>query len=45
MNIQIGYDGKWPCLCMGRLIVWIDNEEWDFGKYVLSSGGRIERDD
>lgn len=45
MNIRIEYDGKRPCLCMGHLIVWIDNKKWDFGSNVLKSGGEIKRDD
>lgn len=40
-EIEIKYDGKWPCLCSGRLIVTIDGKEWDFGKYVLVSGGSV----
>lgn len=40
VDIKIQYDGKYPCLCMGHLIVWINGKEWDFGKYVLESGGR-----
>ena len=38
MNIRIEYDGEWPALCMGHLIVWIDDVKWDFGKYCLISG-------
>lgn len=44
-NIRIEYTGKYPCLCMGHLIVWIDDTKWDFGCYCLSSHGTIERDD
>ena len=44
MNIKIEYDGKYPCLCMGHLVVWIDDVKWDFGSYSLSSGGNIHRD-
>lgn len=40
LDIKIQYDGEYPCLCMGHLIVWIDGKEWDFGKYALESGGR-----
>ena len=43
-NIRIEYDGKWPCLCMGHLKVWIDDTLWDFGTHALSSGGYIEHD-
>lgn len=45
MNIKIEYDGKYPCLCMGHLIVWIDDVKWDFGRYCLSSGGSIHRNE
>lgn len=44
-KIKIEYDGEWPCLCMGHLIVWVDDIKWDFGSYVLRSGGSIESDD
>lgn len=38
-NIEIKYDGKYPYLCMGHLIVIVDGIKYDFGKYCLSSGG------
>ena len=44
MDIKIEYDGEWPCLCMGHLIVWIDDVRWDFGD-CLSSGGAVLRDE
>ena len=44
MKIEIDYDGKWPVLCMGHLIVYVDGEKWDFGKYSLSSGGSVTFD-
>ncbi len=44
-KIKIEYDGKWPCLCMGHLKVYIGETLYDFGKYILSSGGRICRDE
>lgn len=44
-NIKIEYDGEYPCLCMGHLKVWIDDKLWDFGRYVLSSGGQVTHDD
>lgn len=44
LSIKIKYDGHWPCLCSGRLEVWINDKYWDFGKHVLSSGGYITRD-
>lgn len=45
LDIKIQYDGKYPCLCMGHLIVWINDKKWDFGKYVLDSGGNIIYDE
>lgn len=38
-EIEIKYDGAYPCLCSGHLIVIIDGKEWDFGTHVLVSGG------
>lgn len=45
LDIKIQYDGIYPCLCMGHLIIWINGKEWDFGKDVLSSGGDIYYDE
>jgi hypothetical protein len=45
MDIRIEYDGEWPTLCFGHLIVWIDDVKWDFGSHSLSSGGSVLRDD
>jgi hypothetical protein len=46
MEIKIEYDGKWPNLCSGRLVVTIQrciiegaDGVWDFGTHVLRSGG------
>lgn len=39
MKIDIFYDGGYPCLCSGHLIVTIDGKKYDFGTHVLSSGG------
>lgn len=36
----ISYDGKFPCLCSGTLVLRIDGEEVVFPKYSLVSGGR-----
>jgi len=41
MNIKIKYDGKYPNLCSGDLIVILDNNEWEFPSYCLSSGGSV----
>jgi hypothetical protein len=45
MDIRIEYDGEWPVLCFGHLIVYIDDVKWDFGSHSLSSGGAVLRDD
>ena len=39
MQITIKYNGKYPCLCGGNLIVIIDGFKYNFGQYCLSSGG------
>lgn len=41
MKIDISYDGAYPNLCSGRLIVTIDGTVWEFPKYCLGSGGRV----
>lgn len=38
-EIKIEYNGKYPNLCRGHLIVWLDDKQYDFGKYCLISGG------
>lgn len=45
IDIKIQYDGKYPCLCMGHLIVWINGKEWDFGNDALLSGGEVIYDE
>ena len=45
MNIEIKYDGKYPNLCSGNLIVVVDGEKWKFPSYCLSSGGYVSFDD
>jgi len=39
MDIEIKYDGEFPNLCSGELIVTIDKKEWLFPTSCLSSGG------
>lgn len=38
-NIKIIYNGKYPCLCQGELIVIVDNIEYIFPDNCLISGG------
>jgi hypothetical protein len=37
----ISYDGKYPNLCSGKLIIKIEEKDWEFPKYSLSSGGSV----
>ena len=43
--IKIDYDGEYPNLCSGHLIVYINNIKYNFPDYCLSSGGCVCRDD
>ena len=45
MNIKIEYDGCYPNLCSGQLIVYIDNEKYVFPRYCMNSGGNVWFDD
>ena len=45
MNIKVEYDGKYPNLCSGKLIVYIDEKKWEFPRYCLNSGGSVGFDD
>lgn len=36
----ISYDGKYPCLCMGTLVLEIDDKTHTL-KYALQSGGNV----
>jgi len=40
-DIKISYDGKYPNLCSGTLIVTIDDVEWKFSDYCMESGGSV----
>lgn len=40
----ISYDGEYPCLCSGDLVVRIDGKEVDLGS-CLCSGGNVWFDD
>jgi len=39
MKIEIEYDGAFPKLCSGVLVVTIDGTRWKFPPCCLSSGG------
>ena len=40
----VSYDGKWPCLCYGTLIVKVNGKSYSF-KNAMISGGRIMHDE
>lgn len=44
-NIKIEYNGKYPNLCSGTLIVTINNKRWKFPWHCLESGGTYWFDD
>ncbi len=37
----VSYDGSYPCLCMGTLVLAIDGENVTFPEYCLRSGGSV----
>ena len=45
MNIEIKYDGVYPNLCSGQLIVTIDDKNWYFPRSCLSSAGGVSFDE
>ena len=40
-TLKIKYDGGYPNLCSGHLLVYIGKKEYDFGYYALESGGNV----
>lgn len=44
-KIEIIYDGDWPNLCSGKLIVVINGVIWMFPEHCLVSGGCVWFDD
>ncbi len=42
--MELTYDGKYPILCGGRLIVKVGETTYDFGTNVLVSGGGCYHD-
>ena len=45
MRIDIDYNGAFPNLCSGDLVVTIDGFVWIFPQYCLSSGGHVAMTD
>lgn len=41
----VSYDGDFPNLCRGTLVLRIDGEEVEFPKYCMRSGGTVWFDD
>lgn len=41
----VSYDGDFPNLCSGTLVLRIDGEEVMFPKYCMRSGGSVWFDD
>lgn len=41
MDIKIEYDGEYPNLCRGKLIVTVDGIRWNFPPCCLLSGGGV----
>ena len=39
MEIKIDYNGKYPNLCSGDLVVTIDDKKWNFPGDCMGSGG------
>ena len=35
----VSYDGKWPCLCSGTLIIKVDGKTYSFKHAMISGGG------
>lgn len=44
-KIEVKYDGSYPNLCSGKLILTIDGKEWIFPNCCLGSGGSVSFDD
>lgn len=41
----VSYDGKYPCLCCGTLVLLVNEEKFVFKKYSLVSGGYVSFDE
>lgn len=44
MKIEIEYDGSYPNLCSGNLVVIIDDKRWQFPNWCMRSGGSVTFD-
>lgn len=44
-EITIEYDGSYPNLCSGVLVVVVDGERWKFPPHCMSPGGSVSFDD
>ncbi len=44
-EITIKYDGEYPNLCRGDLIVYLEGVRWVFPEHCLRSGGGVWFDD
>lgn len=44
-EIKVEYDGGYPNLCRGKLIVVVDGKEWRFPEYCMNSGGSVTFDE
>lgn len=40
-DIHVSYNGTYPNLCSGTLVVEIEDRVWRFPSYCLSSGGSV----
>lgn len=45
LNIRIEYDGIYPNLCSGTLIVYVGEKRWKFPECCLDSGGSVTFDE
>lgn len=41
MKIEVKYDGKYPNLCSGILVLIINGIVWQFKNHALCSGGEV----
>jgi hypothetical protein len=39
------YDGSYPNLCSGSLVITVDGKDWVFPDYCMCSGGGVSFDD